>query len=94
MPRVTFQPTALHVDVPEGTSLLEAALEAGVTVVECCGITPACGLCRTAVLEGEENLSPPDAIELARRKRLFYLPGDRFGCMAMVQGDVEVQVAR
>lgn len=94
MPRVTFQPSGRQVEVPEGSSLLTAAVQAGVTSVECCGITPACGRCRTTVLEGEDNLSAPGDLELERRRRLLYLPGDRFGCMAHVHGDVDVEVVR
>lgn len=92
MPRVTFQPSGAHLDVPEETSLLEAASGAGETDVLCCGITPACGKCRAIILDGEESLTAPDALETSKRGRLHFLPGERFGCMARVLGDVEVEM--
>ena len=94
MHRVTFQPSGTVLDVPDETSLLEAAVGAGETDVLCCGITPACGKCRATILEGEERLTPPDALEAAKIVRLHFLPGQRFGCMARVLGDVHVEMAQ
>ena len=94
MPRVTFSPSGVVVDVAVGTSLFRAAEDAAMTTVSCCGITASCGRCRVTVLDGEDALTAPDARELAGIKRLAFLPGDRFGCMAHVQGDVEVEIVR
>jgi uncharacterized 2Fe-2S/4Fe-4S cluster protein (DUF4445 family) len=94
MPKVTFQPSGRSVDVPEGTSILDAATLAGVSSVECCGKVTLCGLCRTVVLEGEEHLSAPEAQEAEFRLRRRYLPYQRLGCMAYASGDVEVEVDR
>ncbi len=91
MPCVTFEPSGMVVDVERGTSLLEAAALAGETEVQCCGITPACGKCRALIWEGEANLSAPDALEVSKRAKLHFLPGERFGCMARVNGDVTVE---
>lgn len=93
MPRVSFEPSGAQIDVPEETSLLEAATAAGETDVLCCGITPACGKCRALIWEGDENLSPPDELETSKRTRLHFLPGQRFGCMAHVHGDVRVELS-
>jgi len=94
MPTVTFQPSARQVQVEQGTSLLAAATEAGLTGVECCGKVVACGLCKAAVLDGEEHLTPPEAQEADFRARRRFLPYERLGCMAYVTGDVEVEVER
>ncbi len=92
MPTVSFEPSGMVVDVDSGASLLQAAEEAGETDVRCCGITPACGKCRVAIWEGEEGLSTPDALESAKLTQLCFLPGERIGCMALVWGDVRVEV--
>ena len=92
MPRVTFWPSGEHVDVMEETSLLEAATVIGESDILCCGITPACGKCRATILDGEERLTDPDELETSKRVRLRFLPGERFGCMARVLGDVEVEM--
>jgi uncharacterized 2Fe-2S/4Fe-4S cluster protein (DUF4445 family) len=94
MPTVTFQPSGQRVDVPEGTSLLDAALEAGESDVVCCGKVTACGLCRVAVLEGGDHLDGEGPIEAEFRARRRYLPFERLGCMAEVRGDVEIEVQR
>ena len=94
MPRVSFEPSGAEIEVPEETSLLEAATAAGETEVLCCGITPACGKCRALIWEGEEHLTAPDALEASKRERLHFLPGERFGCMARVSGDVRVELTQ
>ncbi|MES2642469.1 MAG: 2Fe-2S iron-sulfur cluster-binding protein [Myxococcota bacterium] len=92
MPCVTFQPSGTSIEVGEGASVLEAALEAGATEIACCGITAACGACRMSVLAGEENLTPPDALEAGHRARHRFLPFERLACMAHVRGPVEVEL--
>ena len=92
MPRVTFQPSGTSIEVTEGASVLAAALEADATEIVCCGITPACGACRMSVLAGQENLTPPDALEADHRARRRFLPFERLACMAHVQGPVEVEL--
>lgn len=92
MPRVTLQPAGKTLDVPSYASLLDAATLAGVTEVVCCGITPACGRCRVTLLEGEEQVTAPDPFEADQLRKERFLPGERFGCMAHVLGDVEVEV--
>ena len=94
MPSVTFEPSGMSVQVPIEASLLEAASIAGETDVLCCGITPACGKCRVIILDGDSRLTPPDDLEQNKRSRLHFLPGERFGCMARVLGDVSVEVVR
>ena len=92
MPLVTFQPGGTAIEVPEGTSILGAATEAGTTSIECCGKSPLCGKCRMVVLEGEEHLSAPEPDEAEHRARRKFLPYQRLACTALVDGDVEVEL--
>jgi adenylate cyclase len=94
MPRVVFQPSEVAIDVESETSILVAATEAGQTATPCCGISPSCGKCVTDVLEGLENLSPPDALESKHIARYKFPPYRRLGCMAHIRGDVELEVIR
>ena len=94
MPTITFDPSEKSLVVEEGTSILTAAIEAEQTGVECCGIIQACGMCSVDILSGEENLTPPDALEAEHRKRNKFPPFRRLGCMAHILGDVRVEVAR
>ncbi|MFW6054923.1 MAG: 2Fe-2S iron-sulfur cluster-binding protein, partial [Thermodesulfobacteriota bacterium] len=46
MPRIRFLPHEREIEVEEGTSLIRAALEAGVHINASCGGTGVCGKCR------------------------------------------------
>ena len=92
MPKVTFEPKGQQVDVPVGTSVLDAAHLADATNIECCGIYPACGQCRVSVVEGEEHLAPPDDLEQSVRQDRRFLPFERVACMSHVEGDVTVEM--
>lgn len=85
-------PSGAVVAVPTGTTLLASAQQAGVTEVTCCGMAPPCGRCRVTVLEGEAHVAPPDSLEAELLGQRRFLPGDRFGCLARVEGDVDVEV--
>lgn len=52
MPRVTFMPEDITVEVTEGVSLLRAAVMADVLVTASCGGDGRCGKCRMVVQEG------------------------------------------
>ena len=97
MPKVTFLPTFLHaeahvVDVPEGTSLQEAAEAVGVPMGDACGGNCACSTCHVYVIEGFDDLEEmeddeDDILGKADDVRLE----SRLGCQAQV-GDVDVRV--
>lgn len=94
MPTIIFEPSEKSLAVEDGTSILEAAIEADTTAVDCCGITPACGMCSVDVLGGEEHLSPPDALEAEYRKKHKFPSYRRLGCMAHIRGNVHVELDR
>jgi uncharacterized 2Fe-2S/4Fe-4S cluster protein (DUF4445 family) len=52
MPRVTFQPSGVSVEVEEGLSLLDAARQANIPIRNDCGGQGACGRCRVEVRRG------------------------------------------
>jgi adenylate cyclase len=91
MPAVTFA-SGQRVEVADGSSVLDAATWARATAVQCCGIEPACGSCRMVVLEGQQHLSPPEALESRVRQERRFLPFERLACMAHVHGDVSVEM--
>jgi ferredoxin len=78
--------------VAAGTSLLEAALAAGVDLDHFCGGNRSCGTCRVEVLSGGERLSarqPGEALVLGPRHQG---PEHRLACQARVHGSVHVKV--
>ncbi|MBW2617321.1 MAG: DUF4445 domain-containing protein, partial [Deltaproteobacteria bacterium] len=87
MPRVTFLPAQISLEVEEGENLLRAAMLAGVHINASCGGQGACAKCRVIVESGQvqggvsERLSPED-IEA----------GFRQSCLAEVREDVTVRI--
>jgi ferredoxin len=98
MPRVTFLPCEISLEVPRGTSLLAAADEAAEMVSddffvgELCEGRHECGNCVVEIVRGAENLSPQTASEAALLKELGRGPAFRSSCTARVQGDVTVRI--
>ncbi len=79
-PIIEFQPHNIRIEMPSGTVLLRAALEAGVHVNASCGGEGACGKCRVMIEKGRveggitERLSEQDQREgfrLACQSRVF-----------------------
>jgi uncharacterized 2Fe-2S/4Fe-4S cluster protein (DUF4445 family) len=85
-PQVTFHPKGRSIDVPAGTSLLEAAILAGVEVNSACAGKGVCGRCRVVVEGGIESKSSPRITEEE------WASGYRLACLSKVQGDCVVFV--
>jgi len=87
MPQIRFEPHGRDVEVPEGTLLLRAALNAGVHINASCGGNGVCGKCRVLIQEGdvEEGVSEKLSQEDLEA-------GYRLACLARVTRDLWVQV--
>lgn len=90
MPKVTFLPSLKSIEVPEGTSLFDAAKLAGLPVASSCMADNVCGRCNMQVLEGERHLSRQEETELKLLRRDKKPLTDRISCMALVLGDCTV----
>ena len=90
MPRVTFVDQGKAADFPAGKTLLSIAIEMGVVISHVCGGDGACGTCRIEVVEGAENLTPPNPEETYKEIEAPY----RLSCQAKLLGDVVVKVAK
>lgn len=76
-----------------GTTILEAALAAGVEIEHNCGGNCACSTCHVIVESGMENLSETSDDE---EEMLFVATGltldSRLACQAQIKGDVAVRI--
>lgn len=87
MPKVKFLPHNREVDVEIGTTVIRAALNAGVHINASCGGNGVCGKCRVLIEEGEvdggvsEKLSAEDVEH-----------GYRLACLAEVKSDLVIRV--
>lgn len=93
MPRVRFIPEGLEVEVPTGTTLLEAAKRCGARMGEACGGNCACSTCHVYVREGGDGLSPQEDAEADILDKAFaVLPSSRLGCQSKVVGEKNLLV--
>lgn len=87
---VRFHPSGRRLSVAPGTTLLEAAQNAGLPMASACGADGLCGRCTVKLLGGGQNVSTQTPGEtrvmLANRAE----PRQRLACCARVNGPVEV----
>ena len=90
MPRVTFRSPLqeIAIEVPPGTTILEAAEKAGGQVGHSCGGVCACSTCHVWVKKGLETLSEQDDMELDRLDLAYDVKAQsRLACQAKLGGD-------
>jgi ferredoxin, 2Fe-2S len=105
MPRITFvihgQRHAFDVDLSTlpyqhhglPGSLLDVALNVGVSLEHACGGNCACTTCHVIVTSGDDNLSPLEDDEADRLDTAWDLtPRSRLACQAVVRGDVACEI--
>jgi len=91
MPKVTFHfdGQTKVVEVEEGKTILEAALEHDVPMENACGGNGFCTTCICKVNKGMENTSPRNE----REENMGILEDpERLGCQAQIRGDVEIEI--
>ena len=96
MPKVHFKsPLAdVSVEVPSGTTLLDAAERCGAQVGHSCGGVCACSTCHVWVRKGLESLSEQTDMEMDRLDMGFDVrPYSRLSCQTELGGeDVQVEI--
>jgi ferredoxin, 2Fe-2S len=94
MPKVRFIKENLVVEVPEGTTILEAARQAGAPEGDRCGGVCACSTCHVYVVEGFESTSDVEDEEFDILDKAFDVRmTSRLGCQAKVIGDIAVEIS-
>jgi 2Fe-2S ferredoxin len=95
MPKITFRnPDELTVEVPAGTSILEAAEECGAHVGSACGGNLACSTCHVWVARGMDSLGDISEAEDDIMDKAFDVRAEsRLGCQARCSDeDVIVEI--
>jgi len=86
---VTFQPEGRRVSVLAGTTLIEAAGYAGITINAPCGGSGTCGKCRVEITRGAPRPTANDRKHLSPDE---LRRGARLACQTRIQWDMVVQV--
>ena len=96
MPKVTFRSplTEVGVEVPKGTTILEAAEKCGAQVGHTCGGVCGCSTCHVWVKKGLESLSEQQDNEMDRLDQAFDVRSNsRLACQSELgEADVDVWI--
>jgi 2Fe-2S ferredoxin len=93
MPKIRFLPVETEVEVAEGTTILDAALDHNVPLNHNCGGNCACSTCHVVVEQGFESLgeiSDDEAEMLEEATGLTEL--SRLACQCQVSRDLVVRI--
>src|SRR5689334_23874527 len=94
MHRVRFLKEGIEVEVPSGTSILEAARKAGAPEGDRCGGVCACSTCHVYVVRGVERTSETEDEEADILDKAFDVRLEsRLGCQAKIHGDIDVVIS-
>jgi ferredoxin len=91
VPRVSFQPSGRSIEVPAGSTLLDAAVAVGLPIARACGADGLCGRCGVRVVAGAVDAESEAEASVKRRNRVD--PELRLACRAHAVGDVELSAA-
>jgi 2Fe-2S ferredoxin len=93
MPKLRFEPDGIEIEVPVGTSILEASNKARAQVGSACGGVCACSTCHVYVKEGLADLSAASEREEDIMDKAFDVRAtSRLGCQSKILRDTTVVV--
>lgn len=87
---MTFNPSGITLDVIDGTSLFDAARNAGLPVASSCDAEFICGKCNMQVVAGGDAVSRQSEEERALLKKERNPTSDRVSCQTFVHGNCTV----
>jgi len=85
--KIIFESEGIHVEVPTGTTLTEAAQLAGISINHPCGAQGRCGRCAVQILEG--NIRRRSSLRLTTKD---LEAGYALACQSIVEGDLRVSI--
>jgi len=98
VPRVRFEPDGIEIEVPVGTSILEASNKAHSQVGSACGGVCACSTCHVYVKQGLDDLSEAkDREEDILDKEFDVKANSRLGCQSKIESEdavIVVEISR
>jgi 2Fe-2S ferredoxin len=93
MPKVRFLPMDIEVEVPEGTAVLDAALNNNIQIDHNCGGNCACSTCHIIVEKGFETLNPISEDETDMLDEAEGLTEhSRLACQCKIKSDLVVKI--
>jgi 2Fe-2S ferredoxin len=88
MPKIRFEPDGIEVEVPVGTTILDAARKCDAPEGSACGGVCACSTCHVYVKEGFDDLSEQSEREEDILDKAFDVKAtSRLGCQCKLEED-------
>jgi len=84
---VKFLPHETEIEVPDGETIIHAAMEAGIHINASCGGEGVCGKCRVMIEQGTVEGGITEKLSLEDQDK-----GYRLACQAVVKGDLAVRI--
>jgi 2Fe-2S ferredoxin len=98
VPKVRFEPDGIEIEVPVGTSILQASNRAHAQVGSACGGVCACSTCHVYVKEGLDDLSEASDREEDILDKAFDVKAiSRLGCQSKIEDEgatIVVEISR
>jgi ferredoxin, 2Fe-2S len=91
--KIKFLPSGQEIENDPNKSLLRLCQDNGIHINSVCKGQPKCAECRVKIVEGEHNVLPPSAAEIAVLGNNFYLDGRRLSCQVRAYGDITVDIS-
>ena len=91
MPKVRFEPDGIEIEVPVGTTILEASNRAHAQVGSACGGVCGCSTCHVYVKQGLGDLTPASEREEDIMDKAFDVKSNsRLGCQSKILRDTTI----
>jgi ferredoxin len=91
--KVKFVPQNVEFEIKAGQSVMHLAQDHGLYIKSVCKGVPSCAECRVRVVEGEHNVLPPGAEELALIGTGHFIDRRRLSCQLKCFGDIVVDMS-
>lgn len=85
--KITFYPDNKSIEVPKDTTILSAALSAGVYINSACGGDGVCGRCKVILKKGTVLMQSSGMLTSEEKQRGIYL-----ACISAIQSDLEAEI--
>ncbi len=91
--KVKFVPQNIECEIKPGQSVLHVAQDNNIYIKSVCRGVPSCAECRVRVVEGDYNVLPPTAAELALIGTAYFIDQRRLSCQLKCFGDITVEMS-
>jgi ferredoxin len=94
MAQVTFLPDGIVASGAAGETLFEIGRRNSVPISTSCVGKASCGLCRVAIVAGEEHLTPIGPLERRHLGNVYFITKQRLSCQVRLTSDAAEVVVK